>query len=315
MAMFGKEAGGTGRITSVVGGKISLSDDANVNAMGAEYALVAIGDGLPAVAETAVPLKSNALLQLGAGAFVDCGKAGQVDGAFTLQWVGKHHAEAVQPWKEEPSSDAWSPLVWRGAGADNTEGNVNWGIQMGGNRWGGAPLQGLWIVTHNQYNQKGAGFSPDAQGWQSGTSPEPGRLVDIILSHDGSGDWQIILDGRVEKYRSHDCMTMERPGPRPNIKGEPDHRLIYGGRIAAGSVQQTAQTTELHSCRLWNRRLAPAEVQQAYLSKYQKQEDAPRAGLIFEHLASHIDGAVLPDSSGNGANGQIKGGVVITTEL
>jgi hypothetical protein len=202
-----------------------------------------------------------------------------------------------------------------GAGADDTEGNVNWGMQMGGNKHGVAPLQCLWVITHNQYNQHGEGlFSVDAQGWKTGTAPEPGRLVDIILTHDGTGGWQVMIDGRVEKYRSHDCLTMTNPGPRPNIKGQPDHRLIYGGRIAAGGVQQTAQTTELHSCRLWNRCLTPAEARQAYLSKYQGQGDAPRDGLVFEHLASQITRSVLPDSSGNSVKGEIKGGVIVTTE-
>lgn len=313
IAMFGKEAGGTGRITAVAGGDITLSADANVNGLDAEYALVAIGDCEPAVAEPARPLKSNARLRLGAGAYVDCGTAGHVDGAFTLQWVGTHDSKTVPPWREEPSSDAWSPLVWRGAGADDTEGNVNWGMQMGGNAWGVAPLQGLWVVVHDHYNQRGAGFSPDAQGWQTGVAPEPDRLVDIILSHDGLGGWQIFIDGRLEKYRNLDCLTMTKPGPRPNIKGRPDHRLIYGGRVAAGGVQQTARTTELHSCRLWNRCLTRAEARQASLSKYQGQDDAPRAGLVFEHLASRITRSTLPDSSGNHAEGEIKGGVVVTT--
>jgi hypothetical protein len=117
----------------------------------------------------------------------------------------------------------------------------------------------------------------------------------------------------LEKYRNHDCLTMTKPGPRPNIKGRPDHRLIYGGRVAACGVHQTARTTELHSCRLWNRCLTPSEARQASLSKYQGQDDAPRTGLVFEHLASRISGSTLPDSSGNHADGEIKGGFMVTT--
>lgn len=316
---IGAAAVSTGRITEVGESYITVSTADAVNKSGVRFFLFAIrkqrasSDYRP---PRRAPVFTKAI-QLASGGYIDCGTSDTLkfDGAHTLEFFGALYPPSTTIFASGSGADTeankQNPIFCRTAGADNTSGNTSFalvaacqraeGAGMRGGDWAGVSLQ--W-ATYPKWTMPITGYtSLDNHPANSGVLITPGALHHIMLSHDGSGGWVLMIDGKPRKERKRDMVAAIS---QPNIQGGTGHKTVFGARWT--TAFEDAYGMQFRMARIYTRALTIAEMQANWSAIF--GEATATQGWLEMWDAADATGSTLPAKVASANNGTITSGII-----
>ena len=317
---------GTGRITSVANGLVTLPINSYTNATGVKYGMLAIRKRrqtsyLPMTKPTV-----SKFVKLALGGYINCGNSDSLkfDGACTLEWCGAIYpadADGV-PYasglgvgiNDVPNKQI--PLIFRSLGADAVEGSVSFGLaavaprpegtgQTGGD-WNGFNL--VW-ATYNLWALPDTG-APVLDNFPSfsGIKLDAGRVYHVALTHDGNGLWRLYVDGVMMKERNRDLVAAIG---KSNITGGSGHYTSIGARRRGAGTFDHATGSQLFSfARVYDRDLTADEVSVNYQSSQYGYKPIT-AGLLEEWDSRQASDSTINARIDQANNGAIVSGVIV----
>lgn len=310
---------GTGRITSVDEGSLLISSGAQLNTNGTKYGVIAFkrNRSVTPVVKNAQTIYKTAI-QLASGGYIDCGVSDSLkfDGAHTIEWFGAIYPTSTTPFAGGAGVDNEAnkqfPIFCRTGGADGVAGAVSFALaalcprpegtgQRGGD-WSGASISWATFDTW-ALPQTGSPVLDNFPAF-SGMIMPSGRLMHIMLSHDGSGGWCLAINGQVVKERKRDLVAAIG---KQNITGGAGHRTLFGARQRATIDYAYGQQFRL--ARIYNRGLTKAEMAANYAALFNTVRK-PTAGFVEEWDARKASGTTLPATVNSANNGTIVSGVI-----
>ena len=315
----GTGAVSTGRFTEVGKSYITLSTADQVNKSGVRFFLFAIrkqrasSDYRP---PRRAPVYTKAI-QLASGGYIDCGTSDTLkfDGAHTLEFFGALYPPSTTIFSAGSGADTeankQNPIFCRTAGADNTAGNTSFalvaacqragGSGMRGGDWSGASLQ--WATYPKWAMPITPLASMDPYPANSGVLITPGALHHIMLSHDGSGGWVLMIDGVARKERKRDMVSAIS---QPNIQGGTGHKTVFGARWT--TAFEDAYGMQFRMARVYARCLTITEMQANWAAIFGEATATP--GWLEMWDAADATGSTLPATVSAANNGTITSGII-----
>ena len=315
----GSGAVSTGRITEVGKSYVTVSTSDAVNKSGVRFFLFAIrkqrasSDYRP---PRRAPVYTKAI-QLASGGYINCGTSDTLkfDGAHTLEFFGALYPPSTTVFAAGSGADTeankQNPIFCRTAGADNTSGNTSFALvaacqraEGSGKRgadWDGVSVQ--W-ATYPKWTMPIAGYtSLDPYPANSGVLITPGALHHIMLSHDGSGGWVLMIDGKPRKERKRDMVAAIS---QPNIQGGTGHKTVFGARWT--TAFEDAYGMQFRMARIYTRALTIAEMQANWSAIF--GEATATQGWLEMWDAADATGSTLPAKVASANNGTITSGII-----
>lgn len=309
----------TARLTSVDATGFTLPATVQLNTAATDYGFIAFKKSrtLPSINQPPSPV-NKAAIQVNTGGYIDCGISNSLkfDGAFTLEWFGAIYPPSTTPLAGgvgvNNEVNKQIPLIFRSAGADGVAGNCSFGLaaicprpegigQRGGD-WSGVSL--TW-ATNNVWELPQTS-SPVLDNFPafSGVVLNSSRLYHILLTHDGVGGYELMVNGVLIKERKRDLVAANG---RSNIEGGNNHRTVIGGRQRASTIDH-AYGQQFRLARLYTRKLTHKEMYDNYRSIY--GSDSPTIGFLEEWDANNVVNGILVATRNPENNGTLVGCVV-----
>lgn len=322
----GNVAKGTGRITSVVDGSVTLPVNTYTNATGVDYGLLAIRKRRQTSYAPRTKSTISKFVKLSSGGYINCGNSDTLkfDGPCTLEWCGAIYPAAsdAAPYASGLGTGINNvakkqiPLIFRSLGADAVDGSVSFGLaavaprpdgtgQPGGD-WNGFNL--TWAVCNAW--ELPSSTSPELDNFPafSGIKLDIGRVYHVALTHNGAGLWKLYLDGVLVKERNRDMLAAT--GKR-NIAGGAGHYTSIGARRRGAGTFDHATGSQLFCfARVYNRPLSADEVSVNYQAS-QYGYNAISTGLLEEWDSRQASGSTINARVNSANNGAIVSGVIV----
>lgn len=236
----------------------------------------------------------------GTAAQIDCGTSDatlKIDGEITIEWYGVL-------WADQYASTISAHLLERGIGPAGTAGAYSWGLsalQRQDHAWSGPQLA---AITTNQWNE---GAPLDAAVWRTGILMPYGKPAHVVTTHEGSGRWNMYLNGRLVKQRNINLPV--------NVASGAGHRTGFGmRRNTADSAWTQAQRMIMLSGRVYAVALTPDEV----VARFEREVMQSSASDVTRGIAESWDarnasGVLLPAQVNAANNGAISASARIIT--
>ena len=319
---------GASCIASQSNGRFVLSTDTRVNASGTEYLAIAfrkqrIAPGQPISIRTPRRLKSTANLVLPSSTYLNAGTSDslKINGAITMEWWGAHFNQTTGGLSVgagvNNTTTQQQALMWRSNGADATEGAVSYGIALinpiapGGE---GFPVIAIPTSGFFDLPQTSTTAVDNNAPWMTGSQVPMRTMQHILVTHNGTGFWNVYLNGQLVKERNRNNLLAATP--RPNILSGSGHTLCFGARKRASTPELANYFYCIYGARIYNRELAPEEAVANYNALFDDNPFTVVRGFVEEWLVSNCTSALSIPASNNptensaivvGANPQLSG--------
>ena len=311
----------TGRITSVVGSRMIVSSDANINGSASQYMIIAIrrirnGSILSAAWPLNRPQRIKRNVWIDATGSISMGTSDTLNiaGALTLEWYGVHfntNITAMSPGGATVNDQAFQmPMLWRQNGSDGSSSTgVNWGMGIFSPSAGTSSSSrdaGLWVAVTNRFNLMQSGsFDVDAnQPWQTGVPITPRQPAHVMVTHNGFGRWRVYLNGVMVKDRDVNLTT--QAVALPNIAGVSGATTTINGRKrGTASIDHTTFTQVFNLARVYSRELTKAECAANFESLFTDGLSSATPDFVEEWDANNASGSSLPATNNPANNGTL----------
>lgn len=256
-------ANNTTRIGPLTGNSIDLID-ATYNATGISYTAVCFkANALPTYEQFVFNSTIKGVQLSGSSSRIEIGNDASLDvgtGAFSIEWHGKLTSLPSQA----------IPLFMRGECDNGTvanAGRMSWGVfayppvDPYAHGWVGHTIR---IVHTNYYAATLTESDTNYYCWNTGKVIRADEEMHIIVTHDGSGKWNLFLNGEMIKDRD---MNLEVPafGNRSN-GGSGTHKVASGARFSSAGTATDAAPMTVYCLRVYNQRLSIAQA----IARYKK---------------------------------------------
>lgn len=313
----GAGAVGTGRITSVADGRVTLPINNYTNAIGKKFGMLVIRKQPSTAFIPKLRPTLSKFIKINSGGYINCGNSNTLkfDGPSTLEWCG-----AIFP---EPSDGApfatglgtainnvakkQIPLIFRSLGADTVDGSVSFGISVvaprtdgisqGGSSWDGFTF--VWATYNNWGLPPGTPTELDSWPAYSGVKMEIGKTYHVVLTHNGNGLWKLYLNGELAKERNRDLLPVI--GKPNSLAGDNHYTVIGARRRGAGTFDHASCEQHFSHARVYNKELTAQEVLINFNAHQVGSNPVP--GFLEEWHVDNASGTILTASNSIENNG------------
>lgn len=319
-ATTGPAAIGVGRITSVDGSAISITNASQINANSVPFLVIGFRRNRNVAALRRNPkLAYNKAVQIATGGYIDCGTSDTLmfSGAGSWEWLGSIYPASTTAFAGGAGVDnevnKQYPLFCRSSGADGASGAVSWalegmcprpeGVGATGGDWDGVSI--CW-ATYDKWAlpQSGTPNLDDFPAY-SGIVLPSGEIHHIVLTHDGAGFWKLFVDGKLVKVRERNLTAVGHQ----NAPGFSGHRTVIGARRRGSGANEFGHAHQVRLVRVYSRALTDLECVNQFAAVYGLASAA--TDFVEEWDMRNASGTSVPATRYAANNGTITGGVVI----